>query len=102
MNILDKHAWMKTKGVKTKRLPDWFTPEITHFQKLRDNAKRHKMWSDYRRYRNKIKYLIRTAKRKHFSDSVENAKDPKFIWKQLRSVNNKAQASVNKFPSELK
>ena len=102
MNILDKHARIKTKRVKTKRLPDWFTPEITHIQKLRDNAKRHKMWSDYRRYRNKIKYLICKAKRKHFSDSVENSKDSKFIWKQLRSVNKKAQASVNKLPSELK
>ena len=93
---------MKRKRVKTKRLPDWFTPDITHLQKLRDNSKRLKMWSDYRRYRNQIKFSIRKAKRSFFSDSVTNSKDPKFIWKHLRSTIKKSETLFNKLPSELK
>ena len=99
MNQLDNHAPMR---VKSKRLPDWFTPKIIHMQKLRDNSKRLKQWSDYKRYRNKTKYLIRQAKRKYFSDSVTNSKDSKIIWNHLRAVNTKTQASLNKLPSELK
>ena len=102
MNKLDKHAPIKRKRVKTKRLPDWFTPEITHLQKLRDNSKRLKMWSDYRRYRNQIKFSIRKAKRSFFSDSVTNSKDSKFIWKHLRSTTKKSETLSNKLPSELK
>ena len=102
MNQLDNHAPMKSKRVKSKRLPDWFTPEIIHMQKLRDHSKRLKQWSDYKRYRNKTKYLIRQAKRKYFSDSVTNSKDSKIIWNHLRAVNTKTQASLNKLPSELK
>ena len=102
MSKLDKHAPMKSKRVKTKRLPDWFTPEISNLQKLRDKSKRHKMWSDYRRYRNQIKFLIRKAKRNFFTDSVTNTKDPKFIWKHLRAANGKGQTSSNKLPSELR
>ena len=101
MSNLDKHAPMKCKRVKTKRLPDWFTPEITQLQKLRDQSKRLKMWSDYKRYRNQVKYLIRKAKRNFFSVSVTKSKDSKFIWKHLRASTNKAQAASNKLPSEL-
>ena len=52
---LNEHAF------KTKRLTDWFSPEIRINQKLRDNNKR----ADYRKYSNKTRHLIRTAKRKY-------------------------------------
>ena len=45
---LNKHAPIKTKCVKTKRLPDWFTPDIMQMQKLRDNCKRLKEWAEYK------------------------------------------------------
>ena len=40
MKHLNNHAPIKNKRVKCKRLPDWFSPEITHMQKRRDNAKK--------------------------------------------------------------
>ena len=76
---LENHAPFKTKRVKNKRLPEWFSPELTHMQRLRDESKRQKQWSDFKRYRNKTRQLIRTAKRKYFSDSISNSKDSKFI-----------------------
>ena len=35
----NKHAHIKTKRVKTKQLPYWFTPDIRQVQKLRDSCK---------------------------------------------------------------
>ena len=97
---LNIHAPIKTKQVKSKRLPEWFTAEITDLQSNRDTCKHLKMWTDYRRLRNKTKQLIRHAKRKYFSEKVDNAKDTKTIWKHLRGVNTGA-LSMNNLPSEL-
>ena len=49
---LDNHAPFKTVRVKHRRLPEWFSPDITHMQRLRDDSKRKKNWSDFKRYRN--------------------------------------------------
>lgn len=98
---LDYHAPIKTRRVKTKRLPDWHTPEISQVRKMRDNCKRKKQWADYKMYRNKTKDLIRKAKRKHFSNSVTNFKDTKTIWKHLRTVNDGPTASTSMLPDEL-
>ena len=48
MKHLNNHAPIKIKGVKSKLLPDWFSPEITHMQKRRNNAKKLKHWTDYK------------------------------------------------------
>ena len=72
---LNIHALIKTKQVKPKRLQEWFTAEITDLQSKRDTCKHLKMWTDYRRLRNKTKQLIRHAKHKYFSEKVDNAKD---------------------------
>ena len=101
MKHLNNHAPTKNKRVKCKRLPDWFSPEITHMQKRRDNAKKLKQWTDYKMYRNKTIQLIRQAKRKYFSDSVKNSKDSKTIWNHLRAVNNKKKTTLNNLPREL-
>ena len=84
---LNKHAPIKNKRVKTKRMPYWFTPDIRQMQKLRDNCKRKKQWTEYKKYRNKTRQLIRASKRKHFSESISKSKDTKHIWAHLRTLN---------------
>ena len=98
---LDIHAPIKTKRVKTKRLPYWFTPEIAEIQKRRDTSKRLKRWDDYRKFRNKTRQLIKQAKRKYFSESVNNCKDTKAIWKHLRAVTTGSKSSPSNLPSEI-
>lgn len=66
MKHLDNHAPVKAKCVKSKRLPDWYSPEITNMQKLRDNCKRLEQWIDNKTYHNKTKHLIRKAKLSSF------------------------------------
>ena len=98
---LDKHAPIKTKRVKTKRLPDWFNQDIVKMQKLRDTCKRLKQWTEYKKYRNKTRQLIRAAKCKYFSESVANSKDTKHIWAHLRTVNGDSKPSGKQLPDEL-
>ena len=98
---LDTHAPIKTKRVKTKRLPDWFNQDIVKIQKLRDTCKRLKQWTEYKKYRNKTRQLIRAAKCKYFSESVANSKDTKHIWAHLRTVNGDSKHSGKQLPDEL-
>ena len=70
-------------------------------QKLRDTCKRLKQWSEYKKYRNKTRQLIRAAKCKYFSESVANSKDTKHIWTHLRTVNGDSKPSGKQLPDEL-
>ena len=101
LNHLNKHAPIKTKRVKTKRMPDWFTQDIVQIQNARDNSKRLKQWTEYRIYRNKTKQLIRAAKRKYFTESIPKSKDTKHIWAHLPTVNSDTKASSKHLPQEL-
>lgn len=46
---LDKHAPIKVKRVKTKRLPDWHNDDIEASRKQRDLCKRRQLWADYKK-----------------------------------------------------
>ena len=98
---LDRHAPFKTKRVKTKHLPEWYNDEIAFARKQSDNYKRRKSWSEFKKYRNKVKKLIRSAKRKCFTDSVTNSKDTRTIWQHFRKVNNKEACSKASLPDEI-
>lgn len=101
MKHLDNHAPVNTKRIQHKRFPEWYTPKIAHIQRLRDNCKRQKQWSDFKRSRNNARHIIRSAKRKYFADSIISSKEPKFIWRHLRSVNNNTKTSSDSLPHEL-
>ena len=97
---LNNHAPVKTKRVKSKRLLEWFSPEITHMQNLRDKSKRLKQWESYRKYRNKTKQLIKQSKSNFFTNCIDNSRDTKSIWQHLRNVNGGTSTS-KKLPEEL-
>ena len=98
---LDHHAPYKTKRVKSKKLPDWYNDEISNVRRKRDACKRNHLWSEYRKYRNMTKSLIRKAKRKHFSDSVTQSKDTRAMWQHFRKINNKDKSSSSNLPEEI-
>ena len=83
IQCLDRHVPIKQKRVNSSRLPVWYVPEIGEARKLRDKFKWLSEWSEYKKYRNKTKNLIRNAKRKYFADSVESLKNTSIIWKDL-------------------
>ena len=56
---LDQHAPIKTRRVKSKHMPEWFSSEIAQARKNRDIHKKQKNWAEFRKYRNLTKTLIR-------------------------------------------
>ena len=49
IKLLDKQAPIKTRRVKSNRLPAWYTPEIGQTRIARDKCKRLKQWAEYKR-----------------------------------------------------
>ena len=98
---LDNHAPIKIKRLKTKRLSDWYNDDTEISRKQRDLCKRRNQWAEYKRYRNKTKYLIRKAKREHFFQISLNSKDTRTIWQHLRITANKTNTPNNRLPYEI-
>ena len=101
IQCLDKHAPIKIKRVKFSRLPAWYVPEIGEARKLRDKYKHLKNWPEYKKYRNKTRNLIRDAKHKHFTDSIETSKSTCSIWKHLSAINKGLKSLAKILPNEL-
>ena len=98
---LNEFAPIKNKRVKSKRLPEWFTPEITVMQNLRDKSKRLKQWDNYKRYRNRTRHLIKQSKRNFFTNCIDNSKDTKSIWKHMRNATDGSNLTSRRLPEEL-
>ena len=79
----DKHVPVKLWRVKCNRPPppQWYTRDIGQTQIKRDKCKCQYRWSQYKSLRNKFSSLIRDAKRKHFTVSVQKQKYSKALCK---------------------
>ena len=97
---LDKHAPIQLHRVKSSHLPDWYIPEIGQSRIARDKCKRLRKWADYKRRRNRTRYLICKVKCSHFTNSIENLKATNTMWKHLRA-NNGPDSSDYTLPEEL-
>ncbi|VDI61719.1 Hypothetical predicted protein [Mytilus galloprovincialis] len=98
-NVLNKHAPIKTKRVKNVQRPEWLTPEILTARQNRDYYHKKHDLDRYRFWRNKSKSLIDDAKNKFYKTSIEQAKNPKELWKYVKGLN---QTKSSPFPSQLK
>lgn len=111
MPIIDKHAPLRRKRVKSAVLPGWLTPEIQEAQKQRDLLKsnlkhlhkeninilpnpirlekeleREKISKEYRKQRNKVTSLVRSAQKSYFTKMISNNKDTASIWKGINNI----------------
>ena len=64
--VLDRHAPLREKRVQQTQLPRWLTNEIRDAMALRDELKRSKDFVAFRKQRNRVRYLVREAKKKMF------------------------------------
>ena len=117
--IINKHAPLCKKRVKSAVLPGWLTPEIATAQKHRDQLKRklkqlhkdnidslpdslkslklnerEKAATEYRRQRNKVTYLIRTSQKAYFNRIIKDNKDTASLWKGINYVTKKSQSKA--------
>ena len=91
LSVIDKHAPITQKKVRGKDAP-WMNKDIKSKIRERDyllkQARRtgtELVWSNYKRMRNEVTKLIRSAKANHCRDSFRNHIDnPKSFWNQLK------------------
>jgi hypothetical protein len=91
-SVLNKHAPLKTKRVKSQTLPRWLTPEIIAAMKERDNCKKAGRHAEYKTLRNKISMLVKQAKKKNFDKMIKNGNDTASVWRAINSVLNKTRS----------
>ena len=59
----NRHAPLKRKRVKHPKLPPWLNKDIKETMAERDKQKREKCFPEYKKLRNKVKNLVRKAKK---------------------------------------
>ncbi|MCG8066696.1 MAG: hypothetical protein JAY84_02445 [Candidatus Thiodiazotropha taylori] len=97
--ILNKHAPIKEKRVKRGNKSSWLTEEITRAQNNRNYYHKKQDWKNFKRWRNKTKSLIRSAKKGFFEKAIAENKDNSFLWKHIKDIT--GQSNANRMPSVL-
>ena len=114
MTVIEKHAPLRTKRVKSAVLPGWLSPEIIDTMKKRDHLKNeykalkkensHSLSTDiqiekhreieqkqqeYKKLRNKVNELIRVSKKRHFNKMVAENRNTSSLWHAINSITQK-------------
>lgn len=85
LEIVNKHAPMKSHRIKRKYQPEWLTPEILDCMKQRNKYKINGKMDEYKYTRNKVSSMIDEAKNEVYKNKIEEGKDdPRSIWKIFR------------------
>ena len=86
LGVLNKHAPEKRRRVRNRQPPVWLTEEIKTTMKLRNEAKKEKDIPQFKRLRNKVKYLVREAKKQFVKNTVEKNDQPSSVWSAINSL----------------
>ena len=113
MPVIEKHAPLRQKRVKSQNLPGWLTPEIREAMKIRDKLKsktkkkktentqflpdheenekqavRERIIAEYKQQRNKVTQLIRSSKKDYFNKMINENTDIASLWKAINNITN--------------
>ena len=100
LEIINKHAPLKSHRIKRKYQPDWLTSQILDCIKGRDKCKFSGKMDEYRLLRNKVSTMIDTAKKEAYQTKIEEGKDDsRSIWKLFKQFGmyKKGSSKVNNF-----
>ena len=95
LTIVDKHAPHRTKRVRQQQLPPWLSSNIIETMAKRDKLKRLKRFDDYKKMRNKVKNLVRDAKREYFNKLVENNTNTKQLWTAINELTRGPKSKIS-------
>ena len=84
MDVVNRHAPIRHKRVKHSKLPPRLNKNIIQAMSDRVRLKKERMFTEYKTARNKVRNLVRNAKKLDFRKFVENNKD---ISSVLRALN---------------
>ena len=96
-SVLSTHAPKKQKRVKRQKQPKWINDEILTAMKIRNKFKETKNKTQYALWRNKVKLLIRNAKARLYSDSINTSSNPKDLWQTLHEMTGKSAHACTDF-----
>ena len=93
MVVLDKHAPIQNKKVRSKKAP-WITRRIKQLIISTDKLKRKAVitnletdWYNYRQIRNKVNTELRNAKKDYYSSKIASQKqNPKQAWETMNNL----------------
>ena len=86
MSVIDKHTPIRKKRVKHPTIPPWLNPDIIKAMSLRDFYKENKMKAQYKQQRNKVRDMVRDAKKDYFNKLISDKKDIASIWRAINEV----------------
>ena len=96
MPIINVHAPLGKKRVKHPKLPPWLTRHVITAMAVRDRLKKEKRFEDFKKQRNKVKSLVRSAKKSFFDKLIELDKRTSTIWKAINEITNKSHKKTKK------
>ena len=89
MDVVNRHAPIRHKRVKHPKLPPWLNKNIIQAMSDRDRLKKERMFTEYKTARNKVRNLVRNAKKLDFRKFVENNKDISSVLRALNTFTKK-------------
>ena len=101
LEVLDRHAPIKSHRIKKKYQPDWLTPEIMDLMKERNKCKINGNLDAYKHLRNKVSKQIEIEKKNTYQSKIEEGRsDPKSIWKIFKELGanrktNSSESNIN-------
>ena len=95
MPIIYKHAPLRKKRVKHPKLPPWLTKDVIGAMAIRDRLKKEKKFDDFKKQRNRVKSLVRSAKKAYFDKLVETDKSTSMIWKAINEITNNSNRKTD-------
>ena len=90
MPIINVHAQLRKKRVKHPKLPPWLTRGVITAMAVRNRLKKEKGLEDFKKQKNKVKSLVRSAKKSYFDKLMELDKSTSTIWKAINEITNKS------------
>lgn len=101
LRVLDKHAPLRQQRVKYATLPPWLTADLIEAVEHRDELRREKRFTDYKKERNRVKSMVLKAKKLLFDKAIHESKDCATIWRAINLVTRGTNKSTALLPPHL-
>ncbi len=96
--VLDKHAPIRNKRVKSYKQAEWFNDSIKTAINNRNNCHSRKDWENFKHWRNKTTSLINKSKENYYQNAISNSENSKVLWRHLKDLNPSLE---NIFPPKI-
>lgn len=101
LSVLDKHAPVRRKRVRSDEQPQWLNQEIIHAMKYRDKLRREKRFDEFKSERKRVKLLIRQAKKSLVDQLIKQDKEVRTLWKAMSVVTGDSKRRSRTIPCDL-